>query len=274
MSVAIGGRRPALEAVRAGQASRLLIAQDARRTAGLRDLRRAAAGAGVPVEIRSRRDLDRLGVEGHQGVVATVVSPPPLGEADLPRLTAAPEALVVILDGVTDPQNLGAAARAAEAAGAAALVVRRRRSAPAGSAAVRASAGALMHLPLVRVVNLTRTIVAIQRRGFTVVGLDHRARLSLYDEPPPERPLALVVGSEGGGLSRLVGETCDRLVAIPMAGRTASLNASSALAVGLFAYALRPAAPEGAAGRRAERIEEGRQAGRGVVPAGPPGLWS
>jgi len=91
-----------------------------------------------------------------------------------------------------------------------------------------------------RVPNLTRAIGHLKDQGFSVVGLDHRAAMTIYQAPVPERPLALVVGSEDRGISRLVGEACDLTVSIPMAGRTASLNAATALAVGLFGYALRP----------------------------------
>jgi 23S rRNA (guanosine2251-2'-O)-methyltransferase len=151
-----------------------------------------------------------------------------------------PQALVVVLDGITDPQNFGASARTAEAAGASLLVARKRRAAPLTAAAVRASAGALLHLPVARVANLTRAVERLKDRGFSVVGLDHRASTSIHDEEPPPRPLALVVGAEGEGISRLVRESCDFLVSIPMAGRTGSLNAAAALAVGLFGYAVRP----------------------------------
>jgi 23S rRNA (guanosine2251-2'-O)-methyltransferase len=119
------------------------------------------------------------------------------------------------------------------------LVARRRRAAPLSSAAIRASAGALLHLPTARVTNLQRAIEQLKDRGFTVIGLDQRADTTIHDAPP-ERPLAVVVGSEGIGLSRLVRESCDVLVSIPMPGRTASLNAAAALAVALFGYILRP----------------------------------
>jgi 23S rRNA (guanosine2251-2'-O)-methyltransferase len=150
------------------------------------------------------------------------------------------DAMVVVLDGITDPQNLGACARSAEAAGAAMLVTRRRRAAPLSPGALRASAGALFHLPVARVANVTRALQTLQERGFHVIGLDHRARTDIHSAPSPPRPVALVVGAEDVGLSRLVRESCDELVAIPMAGRTSSLNASAALAVALFGYVLRP----------------------------------
>ena len=172
-------------------------------------------------------------------MAARVVPPRPLSDHNLRRLSFDPDAIVVVLDGVTDPQNLGAAARTAEAAGVDLLVTRERRAAPVTAAAVRASAGALLHLPLARVVNLSRTLrwLAAQA-GFTVVGLDERAGATILDEPSPPGRVALVVGSEGAGMSRLVRESCDRLVGLPMRGHVSSLNASAALAAALYGYVL------------------------------------
>jgi 23S rRNA (guanosine2251-2'-O)-methyltransferase len=146
--------------------------------------------------------------------------------------------VVVVLDGIEDPQNLGAAVRAAEAAGVALVVTRTRRSAPVTDAAVRASAGALLHVPLARVANIPRALDRLRDRGFTVVGLDGERGISVFDEPAPEGRLALVLGSEARGMSRLARERCDRLVALPMRGRVSSLNAAAALAAVLWAYAL------------------------------------
>ena len=239
---AVGGRRPALEAVRAGAARRLLVAEGSRDTQGMRELREAAADAGIAFEMVPRGRLDELGLGNHQGVAALVRSRPggDLDERSMAGFPFEPDAVVVVLDGVTDPQNLGAAARAAEAAGAAMLVTRRHRAAPSSASAVRASAGALLHLPVARVANITRAIERLKDRGFHVVGLDQDATGGIHDGPPPPRPVALVTGSEGAGLSRLVREACDELVAIPLPGRTGSLNAAAALAVGLFGYVLRP----------------------------------
>jgi 23S rRNA (guanosine2251-2'-O)-methyltransferase len=239
----LSGRRAATEAVRSDRAEEILLAEGARRTEGLRELLRAASEAGVPMRTVSSRRLDDL-ARGHQGVVvrlhASEPMPPALGERDLATFGFADGAVVVILDGITDPQNLGACARTAEAAGAAMLVSRTRRAAEVTQAAVRASAGALLHLPHARVANVSRAIVRLQEAGFFVVGLD-AAGESIYDDDgrPPGR-LALVVGSEGTGLSRLVRERCDGLVALPMSGRVASLNASAALAAVMYAYALQP----------------------------------
>jgi 23S rRNA (guanosine2251-2'-O)-methyltransferase len=236
----IGGRRAVVEAIRSGRAHRVLVARETRGSEGLRSVLAHAEQAGIPVEAVAREALGRWGIVGDQGVVAEVDLPQELGERALSEDPRAADGLVVVLDGITDPQNFGACARSAEAAGAALLVARTRRAAPTSAAAVRASSGALLHLPVVRVPNLPRALERLKARGSFVVGLDHRADVSLQDAQAPGRPLTLVVGAEDVGLSRLVRESCDLLLSIPMHGRTESLNASAALAVALFGYALRP----------------------------------
>lgn len=239
------GRRAVAEAIRAGRAAEVLAQQDARSTQGMRALVREAERSRVPIRWVGRGEIERLGPREHQGVAAVLAPSRELDERDLTSMSLASDALVVVLDGIVDPQNLGACARAAEAAGAAALVARTRRAAPVTPAAIRASAGALMHLPFVRVPNLSRALGHLKSRSFFVVGLDERAEVAIYEALPPPRPLALIVGSEEKGVSRLVRETCDLLVSIPMRGRTSSLNASAALAVALFAYVQRPVDPAG-----------------------------
>lgn len=231
----LAGRRAALEAVRAGRALEVLVATGSRETPALRDLYAAAHETGVGVREVPRRELDRL-TEDHHGVVTRIRAARDLTERDLATWPFEEDALVVVLDGVTDPQNLGAAARSAEAAGAAMLVTRVRRAAAVTPAAVRASAGALLHLPHARVANIARAIGRLKDVGFTVVGLDGEAPRTVYEEPCPTGRVALVLGAEGEGMSRLVRESCDALVALPMAGRVASLNAAASLAAALYAY--------------------------------------
>jgi 23S rRNA (guanosine2251-2'-O)-methyltransferase len=232
---AVAGRRPVLEAVRSGAAREVLVADGARPTPALRDILRAARAAGVPVRrVPTDRVASVVPDARHQGVAAWVRAPRTLSEAEVARWRWPEDAMVVVLDGVTDPHNVGALARTAEAAGASALVLRRRRGAELTSAAVRASAGALLHLPVARVANLARVLERLRDRGFWVVGLDATAELALDDARPPPGPVAVVVGSEGQGLSRLVRETCDELVAIPLRGRVGSLNVSVAAGVALF----------------------------------------
>jgi 23S rRNA (guanosine2251-2'-O)-methyltransferase len=161
-----------------------------------------------------------------------------LSERDLGETEWAEDAIAVVLDGIEDPQNLGASARSAEAAGASVLVSRTHRGAPVTGAAVRASAGALLHLRHARVANIARAIERLQAVGFSAVGLDGSAERSIFDTPCPDGRVAIVLGSEGAGLSRLVRERCDLLVALPMRGRVASLNAAASLAAALYAFVL------------------------------------
>jgi 23S rRNA (guanosine2251-2'-O)-methyltransferase len=237
----ITGRRAVVEALRAGRVREVLVAVGARDTQGLRAVREAARAAKVPVRAMDRRDLDRL-ADDHRGVVARMgvgrAVRSQMGERDLATFHFGPDAIVVVLDGITDPQNLGAAARTAEAAGAEALVTRARRAAGATPAAVRASAGALEHLPHAVVANIPRALARLQEVGFDVVGLDEHAARTIYDEACPEGRVAVVIGSEGEGMSRLVRERCDLLVALPVRGRIGSLNASAALAAALYGFVL------------------------------------
>jgi len=239
VSGVVAGKRAVTEAIRAGAAREVLLARGSRGSQGLRDLLHAAERAGVPVHEIDRRELDAMAPE-HRGVVARTRggATRALGEREMASFDFATDAVVVVLDGVEDPQNLGAAARSAEAAGAAMLVTRTHRAAPVSEAAVRASAGALTHLPLARVANIGRALDRLRDLGFTVVGLDGEARATIFDEPCPAGRVAIVVGSEGRGMSRLVRERCDRLVSLPMRGRVGSLNAAASLAATLYGYVL------------------------------------
>lgn len=231
----VSGRRAVLEAVRGGVALEVLVAAGARRSAGVLEVGGACRKAGVVLREVPRGELDRLSPD-HRGIVARIHAPTPIGERELSAWPFGPDDLVVVLDGITDPQNLGAAARSAEAAGASMLVTRVRRAADVTPAAVRASAGALLHLRHARVANIPRALARLQAAGFTVVGLDERAERTIYRETCPAGRLAIVVGAEGAGLARLSREACDLLVRLPMRGRVGSLNASASLAAALYAF--------------------------------------
>lgn len=234
----VSGRRAVTEAIKAGAASEVFVARGSRQNAAMRELLATAERARVPVRERARSELDALAAD-HRGVVArTREVSLAFGERDLATFAFADDAVVVVLDGVEDPQNLGAAARSAEAAGAAMLVTRVHRAAPISDAAIRASAGALSHLPVARVANIARALGRLLDAGFAVVGLDGQAVTTIYDEPCPSGRVAIVVGGEGAGLGRLVKERCDSLVSLPMHGKLASLNASASLAAALYAYVL------------------------------------
>lgn len=197
---------------------------------------RLTANRGISLVEIGRAELDRMtGGLPHQGIAAQV---PPFQYLDLPDLLAlADEAtaatLLVAVDGVTDPRNLGAVIRSAVAFGAHGMVVPARRAAGVTAAAWRTSAGTAARLPVAQVTNLVRALRDAKEAGLFVIGLDARGTTSLDDLEMADDPLVVVVGSEGSGLSRLVGETCDLTVAVPMAGPAESLNASVAAAVTL-----------------------------------------
>lgn len=238
---AVVGRRPALEAVRSGMAVEVLVASGVRRTAGLRELLDAARSGGVAVRWTSAEEVAALARGARdQGVAALIRGRPrTLTEADLARRDWGRDAVVVALDGVTDQGNVGGIARTAEAAGAEALVIRRRRGATITPVAVRASAGALLHLPVAEVANVARALGRLKDAGFWVVGLSHDAGTAIGEARRPAGGLVVVLGSEGEGMSRLVREACDELLSIPMAGSVASLNVSVAAGVALYGYARR-----------------------------------
>jgi 23S rRNA (guanosine2251-2'-O)-methyltransferase len=242
----VSGRRAVLEAIRSGRARSVIVARGSKATPALREILDAAAARHVTVREDDRERLDALATD-HRGVVARISAPAALGERELASFAFEDDALVVVLDGIEDPHNLGAAARAAEAAGASMLVSRTRRAADVTEAAVRASAGALLHLPHARVANVTRALERLKVVGFTVAGLSEDADASIYEESPPEGRVAIVLGSEGTGMSRLVREACDVVVGLPMLGEVGSLNASTSLAAVLYAWVLasrrRPSGP-------------------------------
>ncbi|MBV9728479.1 MAG: 23S rRNA (guanosine(2251)-2'-O)-methyltransferase RlmB [Pseudonocardiales bacterium] len=229
------GRNPVLECLRAGvPATALHVAIGVDLDDRVGESVRLAADAGLSILEVPRADLDRLaGGALHQGVALQV---PPY-EYALPEdvLVAARESgtppLLVALDGVTDPRNLGAVVRSATAFGAHGLVLPQRRSAGMTAVAWRTSAGTAARLPVARVTNLVRTLKDFAASGLMIVGLDAGGTMPLDAFPLATGPLVLVLGSEGRGLSRLVRETCDAAVSIPMVGPVESLNASVAAGV-------------------------------------------
>ena len=241
MSGRVSGKRAVIEALRAGGVSEVLVADGARDTEGMLEVREVAAAVGVSMRQVPREQLDRIS-EDHKGVVAELSQATAVGRAlserDISSFAFSDQAVVVVLDGVTDPQNLGASARAADAAGAEMLVTRVKRAAGVTDAAVRASSGALLTLPHARVVNITKAIERLKDAGFTVAGLDSDAPASVYEMACPSGRVAIVIGSEGSGISRLAREHCDELVSLPMRGKVASLNAAASLAAALFAWVL------------------------------------
>jgi 23S rRNA (guanosine2251-2'-O)-methyltransferase len=230
------GRNPVVEALRTHvPATALYVAQGIEIDERVNEAVRTAGDRGIAILEVSRSELDRLtGGILHQGIGLQV---PPfayeLYEDLLATSLESPMPLLVALDGVTDPRNLGAVIRSAAAFGAQGVVVPERRSAGVTATAWRTSAGAAARLPVAQVTNLTRALKQAQQEGFIVVGLDADGETSLYDLEAAIGPLVVVVGSEGRGLSRLVGQTCDLRVSIPMQTEVESLNASVAAAVTL-----------------------------------------
>jgi 23S rRNA (guanosine2251-2'-O)-methyltransferase len=229
VQLTIGGPHAVAAALtRPGAVERVFLDSDVE-SARLESLRKQAVGAGVPVSTTKRGECDRLSGGRAQGVAARIT----FQYADFDELIAAEKGLLVFLDGVEDPQNLGAIIRTAEAAGSLGVVIPGRRAAEVTSTVVRASAGAALALPIARPVNLTAALHKARDAGFWAFGLDQSAERVIEPQRPDART-ALVVGGEGRGLGRLVRETCDELVRIPMRGRVESLNASAATAVAIY----------------------------------------
>ncbi|HZS91311.1 MAG TPA: 23S rRNA (guanosine(2251)-2'-O)-methyltransferase RlmB [Chloroflexota bacterium] len=230
------GRRPVLEALRAGHVARIYLAREARDASILRELHESAHAAGVRIEIVPRADLDRaLPNRNHQGIAAAHHQ---FAYVDLDEiLRVAGEVrepgLILALDGVQDVGNLGSLLRSADGAGVHGVVLPRHRAAGVTPAVVRASAGAAEHLAIALETNLTRTLRELKRAGYWAIGLDEEGTLP-YHALDADRPLVLVVGGEEKGLTRLVRETCDQVVRLPMYGRVASLNAAVAGAIVLY----------------------------------------
>lgn len=237
------------EALRAGRVRQIRVA--GRDDERLRRLLDDAAVRGVSVARVPREVLEREARgASHQGVMADVTGLPAATLEDLARAEEGPP-LVVILDGVEDPQNVGAILRTVDAAGATGVVRQTRHAAPLDGAAAKASAGAVHHVPVADVVNIARAVGELKELGLWTVGLDAESKTTYY-ELDLTIPIALVVGAEGYGLRRLVRERCDFVAAIPMAGHVGSLNVSAATAIVLF-EAVRQRRVKGSAGRGSRR---------------------
>ena len=232
MNRILAGVHPVREALRARRAlDKILVAKG---VAGprIQEIIELARTGGVPVRFESRDTLDRAakGV-AHQGIIGFGAAH---AYVDIDKVIDTSR-LLVLLDGVEDPHNLGAIVRTAHAAGANAIVVPERRAAPLTETVDRAAAGALEHLPIARVVNLAQTLEKLKQRGFWIYGLDERGS-ELYDRATYNVPTAIVLGGEGKGLHQNIQKHCDVLVRIPMAGAVSSLNVSVAAGIVLFEW--------------------------------------
>jgi 23S rRNA (guanosine2251-2'-O)-methyltransferase len=225
----LSGIHPVTEALRVGTPiERVLVAQGAGGPR-LQEIIGMARRAGTPVRFEQRSALDRIaGTTAHQGVVALGAARKYAGLDDV-----ASAEMIVVLDGVEDPHNLGAIVRTAHAAGAGAVVIPERRAAGVTDVVAKAAAGALEHLPIVRVTNVNRTLEELKEQEHWIYGLDERGTESYDRIEWAEKPV-LVLGGEGKGLHEQVRKHCDLLVRIPMAGKISSLNVSVAAGVVLF----------------------------------------
>lgn len=237
----IAGRNSVVEALREGvPVTGVYVAEGAERDNRLREAFKLASEAGVNLLEVSRGELDRMTSGAvHQGLAARIPSYEYAHPDDLleraEQMREKP--LIVMLDQVTDPRNLGAVVRSAAGFGAHGVVIPERRAAGMTASAWKSSAGAAARIPVAQTVNLTRQLKAFQDAGCMVIGLAADGDVSLPDLDLADGPLVLVIGSEGNGLSRLVAESCDQLVSIPMANQVESLNAGVAASVALYAIA-------------------------------------
>ncbi len=228
----IYGINPVLEALRAGRVRRLRVGPRADRRIG--EALALARRRGVVVEQVDADAIDRAARGGmHQGVVADVDAPRDYGVEELVAAAAPDPALLVVLDGIEDPHNVGAIIRTADAAGAHGVVRQARHAASLDGIAAKASAGAVAHVRVATVVNVARAVEELKTAGVWTVGLAGDAP-ERYDVIDFKVPTAFVLGAEGTGLRRLVRQRCDRLVSIPMLGSVGSLNVSVAAAIVLY----------------------------------------
>ncbi|MCI8828281.1 MAG: 23S rRNA (guanosine(2251)-2'-O)-methyltransferase RlmB [Ruminiclostridium sp.] len=232
----IEGRNAVTEALRAGTAIDKIYLLKGEGDSALGHIASAARERGIVVSHADRRKLDAMSrTHAHQGVIAVAAVREYASVEDiLAAAKAKGEApLVVICDELTDPHNLGAVIRTAECAGAHGVVIPKRRSAGLTAVVAKTSAGAVSHLPVARVANLASLLERLKKEGLWIFGAAAEAATPLYDADL-KGPAAIVIGSEGSGMSRLVAERCDVLVSIPLRGKLNSLNASAAAAVLLY----------------------------------------
>ena len=222
------------EALAAGRALERIVIARGRHGDRVEEIVRLARAHGVPVRFEDRSQVDRLaGGREHQGVVALAAAKKTFALEDLIAAAKDRAGLIVLLDGVEDPHNLGAIVRTALAAGADGVVVPERRAAGLTETVARAAAGALEHLPVARVVNLPRAMEELKEAGYWLVGLDEQATQS-HTEADFAGTVGIVLGGEGQGLHELTRKRCDFLVSIPTTGPVKSLNVSVAAGVVLF----------------------------------------
>lgn len=240
MSEQIEGRNPVIEALRSGhELEKLYILKGVEPSGPLREILGRARELQIPVHPVEAKVLDKMAVtRNHQGVIALAAGwKYATVEEIMERAAASGEPpFVLLLDGIADPQNLGSIIRTSEAAGVHGIIIPQRRAVGLTASVCRASAGAVEHLPVARVTNLNRTMEELKAAGLWFTGADMNGAVE-YHRADLRGPMGLVIGGEGGGLSRLVKEHCDQTVRLPMWGAINSLNA--AVAAGILLYEIR-----------------------------------
>jgi 23S rRNA (guanosine2251-2'-O)-methyltransferase len=222
------------EALEAGRALDRIVIAKGRQDTRTEEIVQLARKLHVPLRFEDRGQLDRLvGSKDHQGVVALAAARPAASLEDIIAAAASERGLIVLLDGVEDPHNLGAIVRTSLAAGAHGVVIPERRAAGLTDTVSRASAGALAHLPVAKITNLARSMEELKEAGYWLIGLDEKAEKN-YTEVDYTGPVGIVLGGEGDGLHELTRKRCDFLVALPTVGPVKSLNVSVAAGVVLF----------------------------------------
>lgn len=236
MSEWLAGKNPVTEALKAGRPLEKLFIGEGVKAANTAHIIQLAKERGIVVQQVKRQKLDQLtGGAVHQGIVATVAAH---RYRELPDVIAAAKSkneapFLMALDGVEDPHNLGSILRTADAAGVDGVIIPKRRAVGLTGTVAKASAGAVEYVPVTRVTNVTRTLQQLKQQGFWITGAEAQADKS-YTEVDFTEPTVIVIGSEGKGISRLVRETCDYLVHLPMRGKINSLNASVAAALLMY----------------------------------------
>jgi len=232
----IEGRNPVIEALKSGRAINKIFIAKGEREGSIKYIMALAKEAGVVVQEVDKAKLDRMSsTHAHQGVIAGVAAAEYVELEDILRRAEEKNEhpFIILLDGITDGGNLGSILRTADAVGAHGVVIPKRRAAGLNAAVSKASAGAIEYVPVARVVNMAQTIEALKKKGIWVAGTDTTGEKPFYSVDL-KGPIALVIGSEGEGMSRLVREKCDFVVSIPMKGRISSLNAAVAGAIVMY----------------------------------------
>lgn len=231
----IFGRNPVLEALKAGTTINKLVVAKGEQKGSIQEILRLAKEQKIQVQLVERQKLDKMFAgQNHQGVAAQIATADYVDWQDMLQLARdkGEDVLLVILDELEDPHNLGAILRSVDAVGAHGVIIPKRRAVPLTDGVAKASAGAVEHVPVARVANIAQTIEELKKHGVWIAGASMEGQ-AMYQQDL-KGPLALVIGSEGKGISRLVGEKCDFMVSIPMQGKINSLNAS--VACGLLLY--------------------------------------